>query len=135
MRIQFTGVAVAALLASSAGAQVPSQQRTSATPVGIWRGTSVCLVRPSPCNDEIVVYRITRLKAADSLRLDARKIVHGEEQEMGILTCHLVPANGQLSCTMPRGVWHFSVRSDSLVGELRLRDDTKYRDVRAVRAP
>ena len=93
MRIQFTGVAVAALLASSASAQMPSQRSTSATPVGIWRGTSVCLVRPSPCNDEIVVYRITRLKAADSLRLDARKIVRGEEQEMGILTCHLVPTN------------------------------------------
>jgi hypothetical protein len=135
MRIQLTGVAVAALLARAASAQTPSQQSTSATPVGVWRGTSICLIRPSPCNDEIVVYRITRLKAADSLALDARKIVRGEEQGMGVLTCHLVPTNGQLSCTIPQGVWHFTVRSDSLIGELRLRDNAKYRDVRALRAP
>ena len=136
MRIQrLAGVAVASLLARAASAQSPSQQSTGATPVGIWRGTSVCLVRPSPCNDEIVVYRITHLKAADSLAVDARKIVRGEEQEMGVLTCHLVPPNGQLTCTMPQGVWHFSVRGDSLIGELRLRDNAKYRDVRAIRAP
>jgi hypothetical protein len=135
MRIQLTGVAVAVLLAHAASAQTPSRQSTGTTPVGIWRGTSVCLVRPSSCNDEIVVYRITRLKAADSLAVDARKIVRGEEQEMGVLTCRLAPTNGQLTCTIPQGVWHFRVRSDSLIGELRLRDNAKYRDVRALRVP
>ncbi|MDB4890614.1 MAG: hypothetical protein JWL61_2469 [Gemmatimonadetes bacterium] len=135
MRIQLTGVAVAALLARAATAQTPPQQSTDATPVGVWRGTSTCLIRPSACNDEIVVYRIARLKAVDSLTLDARKIVRGEEQEMGVLTCYLVPTNGDLSCTIPQGVWHFRVRSDSLIGELRLRNNAKFRDVRALRAP
>lgn len=134
MKIQLV-VAVASLFAHAASAQSPSQPSTGGTQVGIWRGTSVCLVRPSSCNDEIVVYRVTHLKAADSLALDARKIVRGEEQEMGVLTCHLVPSNGQFTCTMPQGVWHFSVRGDSLIGELRLRDNAKYRDVRAIRAP
>src|ERR1700716_121546 len=123
MRIHLTGVALASLLARGASAQSPSQQSTGTTPVGIWRGTSVCLIRPSPCNDEIVVYRITHLKAADSLAVDARKIVRGEEQEMGVLTCRLMPPIG-LTCPMPQGVWRFSVRSDSLIGELRLRDNT-----------
>ncbi len=127
--------AVASLLASGgASAQAPTQRPAAATPVGVWRGTSVCLVRPSACNDEIVVYRITHMKGADSLALDARKIVRGEEQEMGVLTCGLTPPNG-VTCTIPQGVWHFSVRSDSLVGELRLPDNTKYRDVRTTRAP
>ena len=135
MRTQLTGIAVAALLGRAATAQTPSQQSTGGTPVGVWHGTSVCLVRPSACNDEIVVYRIARLKAADSLAIDARKIVRGEEQEMGVLSCHVAPTNGQLTCPLPQGVWHFSVRSDSLIGELRLRDNTKYRDVRASRAP
>jgi hypothetical protein len=135
MTIQLSGVAVAALLARAASAQTPSQQSTGATPVGIWRGTSTCLIRPSPCNDESVVYRITRLTAADSLTVDARKIVRGEEQKMGVLTCHLVPTNGQLSCTIPQGVWHFSVKGDSLIGEFRHPDNGKYRDVRALRAP
>jgi hypothetical protein len=134
MRIPFSSVAVASLLASAATAQSPSQQSAGATPVGIWRGTSVCLVRSSPCNDEIVVYRITQLKAADSLMVDGRKIVRGEEQDMGVLACHLAP-HGQVTCTIPQGVWYFSVRSDSLIGELRRRDNAKYRDVRATRAP
>ena len=128
-------VAVVSLLARAASAQSAAQPSTGGTPVGTWRGTSVCLVRPSSCNDETVVYRITHLNAADSLRVDARKIVRGEEQEMGVLSCHLVSPNGQLTCTMPQGVWHFSVRDDSLVGELRLRDHAKYRDVRAARVP
>lgn len=130
-----TGLAVASLLARGAGAQSSSQQRAAMTPVGIWRGTSVCLVRPSACNDEIVVFRIAPTKAADSLTLDARKIVRGEEQEMGVLTCRFTSPNGPLTCAMPQGTWQFRVRNDSLVGELRLPDNTKFRDVRTARAP
>ena len=75
MRVHLTTVAVAGLLAAhAASAQSPSQQSSAVTPVGVWRGTSVCLVRSSPCHDEIVVYRITQMKAADSLAMDARKI-------------------------------------------------------------
>jgi hypothetical protein len=131
MKIQLV-VAGASLFAHAASAQSPSQPSRGG--VGTWRGTSVCLVRPSSCNDEIVVYRVTHLKAADSLAVDARKIVRSEEQEMGVLTCHVVPSNAQFTCTMPQGVWHFSVRGDSLIGELRLRNNAKYRDVRAIRA-
>lgn len=134
-RIRLAGLAAAILLARGAGAQSPPQQPTAAALVGTWRGTSVCLVRPSACNDEIVVYRITSVKAADSLAVDARKIVHGEEEEMGVLGCRLMPLSGQLTCSIPHGVWHFSVRNDSLTGELRLLDDTRYREVRTVRVP
>jgi hypothetical protein len=134
MRIPLT-LAVASLLVQAAGAQSPSQQPAATTPVGIWRGTSVCLVRASACNDEIVVYRIAPTKAADSLTIDARKIVRGEEQEMGVLTCHFTSPNGPLTCALPQGSWQFSVRNDSLVGELRLSNTTKFRDVRTIRAP
>ena len=48
---------IALLLARGALAQAPT---AASNPVGVWRGTSLCLVRPSPCNDEIVVYRIAR---------------------------------------------------------------------------
>ena len=135
MRIRLTGLAVATLLARGTGAQSPSQQPAATTPVGIWRGTSVCLVRPSSCNDEMVVYRIARTKSADSLTVDARKIVRGEEQVMGVLVCRFTSANGSLTCAIPQGTWQFRVRNDSLVGELRLSDNTKFRDVRTVRAP
>ena len=135
MRIHLTRIALASVLARTAIAQSPVQASTRVTPVGTWRGTSVCLVRPSACNDEIVVYRITAMKAADSVAVDARKIVRGEEQEMGILGCRLVARGSQLTCRIPQGVWQFSVRNDSLTGELRLADNTRFREVRTTRAP
>ena len=124
--IHVAGVALASTLAHAATAQSPVDPQTPLTTVGTWRGASVCLVHPSACNDEIVVYRITPMKAADSIAIDARKIVRGEEQEMGVLGCRLVPTSGQLTCTLPQGVWHFRVRNDSLTGELRLLDNTRF---------
>lgn len=135
MRARLTGLAVATLLASGAGAQSPPQQPAATTPVGIWRGTSVCVVRLSACKDEIVVFRIAHAKAGDSLTLDGRKIVRGEEEEMGVLTCRFTSPNGPLTCAIPQGTWEFRVRNDSLVGELRLPDNTTVRDVRTIRAP
>ena len=116
--------------------RVPAQAAAGASnPVGVWRGTSLCLVRPSPCHDEVVVYRITRAKgASDSLTMDARKIVDAREEEMGVLGCTFAAQGASLTCTMRNGVWHFTVRRDSLVGELRLPDSTKFRDVRAARS-
>jgi hypothetical protein len=137
-RIGLAGLVAISLLGSAAGAQSPpgqSSRRPSMNPAGVWRGTSVCLVRPSACNDEIVVYRIARTNAADTLTVDARKIVRGQEEEMGVLTCRFTPRDGLLSCPIPRGTWQFRVRGDSLLGELRLSDDTKFRDVRTARAP
>jgi len=135
MRIHLTGVALAGALARAAIAQSPAQPPAPIPPVGVWRGTSACLVRPSGCNDEIVVFRITQIKAADSVAVDARKIVRGEEQEMGILGCRWVRLSGQLTCTIPQGFWHFRVRNDSLTGEFRLVDSTRFREVRTIRAP
>ena len=132
--IHVAGVALASAIAHRAIAQSPVRPPLP-TPVGTWRGASVCLVHPSACNDEVVVYRITQMKAADSLAVDAGKIVRGEEQEMGVLGCRFVSLSGQLTCTIPQGVWHFRVRNDSLTGELRLLDSTRFREVRIARAP
>jgi hypothetical protein len=127
---------IAALVAVAALARAGSAQATAgaADPVGVWRGTSLCQVRPSPCNDEIVVYRITRAKASDSISLDARKIVDAREEEMGVFACRLAALGASVTCTMPRGVWRFTIRGDSLTGELRLLDGTRYRDVRTARS-
>jgi hypothetical protein len=124
-------VALASALAHSAFAQTPA---ATSGPAGVWRGTSLCLVHPSPCHDESVVYRVTRLNVTDSLSIDARKIVNGQEEEMGVLSCRFDTSAGRATCTLPQGVWRFTVRGDSLVGELRLPDSTKYRDVRTSRS-
>jgi hypothetical protein len=125
---------VAIAIANAAVAQSPRQQAAE-SPVGTWRGTSLCLVRPSACKDEAVVYRIARTSSPDSLALDGRKVVRGEEQEMGVLACGFTAAQALITCVIPSGTWEFRVRNDSLVGELRLSDNTKFRDVRTSRAP
>ena len=107
---------------------------TGPRPEGVWRGTSLCTVRPSACNNEVVVYYITRVGGSDSLSIDARRIVNGQEDPMGILGCRLAASGTEITCTMKNGVWSFSIRGDSIVGELRMPDNTKYRDVRLTRA-
>jgi hypothetical protein len=124
-------LAAACVLAHGADAQVPAP---ASNPVGVWRGTSLCRVHPSPCHDEIVVYRITRVNANDSLSVDARKIVNGQEEEMGVLGCRAAASGSQVTCTMSNGVWRFTIRGDSLVGELRLPDNRKFRDVATARS-
>jgi len=126
--IAFVAVVV---LAQRAPAQASAR---AVTPVGTWRGTSLCLVKPSPCHDEVVVYRITPVKGSDSLSMDALKIVNGKEEEMGVLSCAFAARGASLTCPLRNGLWRFSVSRDSLVGELRLPDNTKFRDVRTARS-
>ncbi len=130
-RMNLVVIAVACLLARAASAQTQAQ---APNPVGVWRGTSLCRLRPSACKDESVVYHITRGNATDSLSIDARKIVNGQEEEMGVLACLSGASGAQVTCTMPNGVWHFTIRGDSLVGELRLPDNRKFRDVSTARS-
>ena len=131
VRAGLTAFAAVAALAQGAPAQ---QAASAANPIGVWRGSSICLVRPSACNDESVVYRIARAKAADSVSVDALKIVNGREEDMGVLACGVAARGSEVACAFPKGVWRFTVRGDSLVGELRLVDGTRFRDVRAVRS-
>ena len=131
MRSSVVALIAVGVLARRAPAQAPAG---AADPVGVWRGVSKCLVRPSPCNDEVVVYRITRVKASDSVSMDGRKIVNAREEEMGVLTCHLAATGASFTCTIPNAVWHFTIRGDSLVGELRRSDSTRFREVRAARS-
>jgi hypothetical protein len=114
--------------------RAPAQAAATVTPVGVWRGTSLCLVRPSACHDEVVVYRIAPVKGSDSLSMDARKIVNGKEEEMAVLSCAFAAKGASLTCPMRNGFWRFTVSRDSLVGELRLPDNTKFRDVRTARS-
>ena len=123
--------AVTLVVARGASAQSPV---APPNPLGVWRGTSTCLVRPSPCHDEIVVYRITRANAGAGLSLDGRKIVKGKEEEMGVLDCSFAAPAAQITCKMPNGVWRFTIRGDSLDGDLRLPDNTKFREVHTSRS-
>jgi hypothetical protein len=126
-------LALAGLALFTRGASAQLIAAPDANPLGTWRGSSVCVARPSACRDELVVYRIA-LRTRDSLSVDARKIVEGREEEMGVLACELNAARAIITCGIPSGKWRFAVRHDSLVGQLRLKDGTWFRDVHAVRS-
>ena len=59
-----------------------AQQTTSDKIEGIWKGTSLCQVKPSACHDENVVYHISK-KSANVYTIQANKIVNGAEVDMG----------------------------------------------------
>src|SRR5580765_271173 len=52
---------------------------------GVWKGTSLCQIKTSPCHDEIVVYHISKNNSGQSYEMQANKIVNGQEQDMGTL--------------------------------------------------
>ena len=126
-------VAIAAWLVLGRGAEAQLVTSPAANPVGTWRGRSVCVVRQSACKDETVVFRIARRGTRDSLAVDGRKIVGGHEVEMGVLGCQLNASRGYFTCAIPSGTWRFRARHDSLIGQLRERDGTLFRNATAVR--
>lgn len=138
MRACLCSLMLVTIVGASAHAQGTGRGNPLPSALGRWQGRSLCLVRPSSCHDEVAVYYITPRPSRDSLAIDARKIVGGDEEAMGVLTCGVAPEGTgalQLVCAMPNGVWRFQVRGDSLTGSLLLPDHTRFRDVRMARAP
>ncbi len=113
-------------------------QNTNSSPVGKWRGESLCTVKPSACHDETVVYEITAPDAnkKDLLVWKADKIVNGEQQNMGTLDCTYASDTHTVTCDMPgKGVWSLTINGYTMTGTLKLSDGTLFRKVTAKRAP
>jgi hypothetical protein len=100
--------------------------------VGVWRGTSLCTVRPSPCNDETVVYHVSGTDP-DHLLWVANKIVDGKEEEMGRSECQLVAAEHRAVCRIGRGTFQFAIDGNRIHGRLDLPDGTRYRVIEVER--
>ena len=58
---------------------------TAQTFEGIWKGTSLCQIKNSPCHDEVVVYHISKDSSGKSYQVIANKIVDGKEEYMGTI--------------------------------------------------
>jgi hypothetical protein len=97
--------------------------------IGVWRGDSVCTQKPSPCNDEHVVYHVAKGEGDDGVSIQANKIVDGKELEMGTLACTLDPQKADLRCPIAKGVFELHVSGDEMTGTLRLTDGTIYRRI------
>ena len=134
-------IAICLALASTGGCAAPPARAPAAAPtgtddlssvIGVWRGTSLCTVRPSPCNDETVVYYVSGTDR-DHLQWIANKIVDGKEEEMGRSECQLAPAEHQVVCRIARGRFVFAVDGSRMHGRLDLLDGTRYRVIEVER--
>src|SRR5512142_2473090 len=100
---------------------------------GVWEGSSLCTVPGSPCHNEHVVYHIQPEGAAPTkFRIDANKIVNGQEDFMGTLHCSYAKEKKELFCDTS-GDWRFAVEGDAITGTLHLKDGTLYRKINVSR--
>lgn len=102
------------------------------TVLGTWEGESKCTVPDSPCRDEHVIYEFKR-KGDTKLAVDAYKVVSGEKQFIGTITCQL-PQNHELSCTYADGKrlneWIYTFDDKRMTGTLYMdKERTVYRRI------
>lgn len=108
-------------------------QTPGASVAGTWEGTSLCTVPNSPCHNEHVVYHIKPdPKDSTKFTIDADKIVNGQEDFMGTLSCVFTASKSELYCDT-YGDWRFTITGDKMVGTLHLKDGTLYRNVDVTR--
>ncbi|MBZ5683233.1 MAG: hypothetical protein LAO24_24345 [Acidobacteriia bacterium] len=139
MRIR--GLLLLCLFASVASGQGIAQSAPgSAAPavVGTWEGESKCTVPSSPCHDEHVVYQIASASGDQgTLKLDAYKVVNGEQEFMGTLSCQY--AKRLLSCsgrTDHQDLWEFAVTATTMQGTLRIGTEKQlYRKIQVQKKP
>jgi hypothetical protein len=103
--------------------------------IGTWRGASLCLVRPSPCNDESVVYHVTG-GAKGRYRVVMNKVVAGGEAEMGVVDAQFLPPILR-GVTLDRqkrpNVWTFTLDGEQMHGELVTPNGRRYRAIEVKR--
>jgi hypothetical protein len=124
--------AVLALLCSSVFTLASAPTDLSGV-VGTWEGESRCTIPTSPCHDEHVIYQIAADKSGPAkVRLDAYKVVEGQQEFMGTLDCTYRPGE-ILSCTgntSKKDLWEFRISRDRMIGSLMVGDQrTLYRRI------
>ena len=106
---------------------------------GIWKGTSLCQVKPSPCHDENVVYHISRSANAKTYTMQANKIVNGAEEEMGVFDAGYDETKHTLTITMKdkqgrAGLWLFKIDGTQMHGTLTIDNKTLFRIIEVKKA-
>lgn len=128
VRLLATGVAIVLPLGAlvSASGQKPSF-------VGVWKGTSVCQIKDSPCHDEGAVYTVKKGTTPDSFEFSGDKVVDGQEIFMGLLECKAGSEGDSLTCRQNDSAWMWKLQGDSLNGTLTYHGQL-YRKITLTRA-
>lgn len=99
---------------------------------GIWKGTSLCQVKPSACHDENVVCHISKAATDTTYTIQMNKMVNGAEEEMGAFDFVYDEAKqtltGKTKDSQGRdGVWLFRIDGNQMHGTLTINGNTLFR--------
>jgi hypothetical protein len=124
---------VAALVLATAALHASGPEENRAAVIGDWRGSSICLVKPSACHDEEALYHVKAGATPDTPSMQADKIVDGKPEEMGTANCSFDAAKSLLHCWFERGYVDLTLEGDSLNGAMFLTDKTRWREIKLKR--
>jgi hypothetical protein len=116
--------------ASQSGAQSTTADHAAAV-LGDWRGTSLCLVKPSACHDEEALYHVKQApEKPGGLAMQADKIVDGKPEYMGDADCAYDATKKLLHCDLGRSYIELTLEGDRLEGAMFLPDKTRWREIK-----
>jgi len=92
---------------------------------GVWKGTSLCHIKNSPCHDEIVVYHISKDSSGKSYEMIANKVVNGKEDYMGTIN-FIYDARQKVFVSVDsvrNARWEFKLTGNAMKGTLIYKGD------------
>jgi len=104
--------------------------------LGIWKGTSICQVKNSACNDEVVVCHVSKGSTPNTYKFVMNKIINNAEVSMGELNFIYNETQSSLTChsvTRYDGFWKFEVKKNTMDGTLTA-DNTLFRVIKLVKS-
>ncbi len=101
---------------------------------GVWRGNSTCMVKDSPCHDELNVYHFSEATGkAGFFSVTASRVVNGQEIVMGTIEFKYDANKHTLQGENAAGTFLFTIDGAKMEGSLTLRDKTLYRRIHLTR--
>lgn len=98
--------------------------------IGEWSGDSICVVRPSTCADEKSLYHIRKIgDQPNRFSMQGDRIVDGRPVNMGTADCVYVPDKRALTCDLPAGSIHLTLKDNRLEGTMHLSDGRLWRNI------
>src|SRR5690348_4183241 len=99
------------------------------SPIGTWRGDSICVVKPSAVNDDDSKYRLTLTEGtADHGEVAAASMVNKKEALMGTSDCRYDAQKHAHECPLHNdSTVHFDVNGNAMTGTIKLHDGTLWR--------
>ena len=133
--VLLTGLFIAGSYGASHSQAVQRKASLEDSLLGNWTGTSICQVKSSPCRDENVVFHFSPGNGPNQYKVDADKIVNGQQVNMGELDFILNPSTHTLTCLFPNGTWVLVVNKRHMEGTLTTTDKVLYRKLSLSKTP